>query len=82
MPSTLHTYLIHGVEIISSMLMPIGQLTEEAPEARNKDFKRYREHNSRKCSREKTISDIFNFKSAAFSKRSIRIAKSFFRKRL
>lgn len=61
MPPTLHKYLIHGPEIMSSLPMPIGQLTEEAQEARNKDFKRYREHNSRKCSRQKSIMDIFNF---------------------
>lgn len=40
--------------------MPIGQLTEEAQEARNKDFKKFREHHSRKCSREKSNCDIFN----------------------
>lgn len=61
MPPTVHKYLIHGPEIISSALLPIGQLSEEAQEARNKDFKRYREHNSRKCSREKTNQDIFNY---------------------
>lgn len=61
MPPTLHKYFIHGPEIISSALLPIGQLTEEAQEACNKDFKRYREHNSRKCSREKCNEDVFNF---------------------
>lgn len=60
MPPTLHKYFIHGPEIVSSALLPIGQLTEEAQEARNKDFKRYREHYSRKCSREKTNEDVFN----------------------
>ena len=43
MPPTIHKYLIHGPEIISSALLLIGQLTEEAQEARNKDFKKYRE---------------------------------------
>lgn len=61
MPPTLHKYFIHGPEIISSALLPIGQLTEEAQEARNKDFKKYREHNARKCSRKKANTDIFNF---------------------
>ncbi|XP_030766971.1 uncharacterized protein LOC115890777 [Sitophilus oryzae] len=60
MPPTLHKFLIHGPEIISAALLPIGQLTEEAQEARNKDFKMYREHFSRKCSREKSNQDIFN----------------------
>lgn len=29
-------------------MIPIGFLSEEAQEARNKDFKKYRQHNSRK----------------------------------
>lgn len=61
MPPTLHKYLIHGPEIISKSLLPLGLLTEEAQEARNKDFKKFREHHSRKCSREKTMEDIFKF---------------------
>ncbi|XP_060800854.1 uncharacterized protein LOC132903670 [Amyelois transitella] len=61
MPPTLHKYLIHGPEIISFATLPIGQLTEESQEARNKDFKRYREHHSRKCSRQQSNRDIFNF---------------------
>lgn len=60
MPPTLHKYFIHGPEIVASALLPIGQLTEEAQEARNKDFKQYRERYSRKCSREKTNEDVFN----------------------
>ena len=60
MPPTLHKFLIHEADIISSALLPIGQLTEEAQEACNKDFKRYREHNSRKCSRVKSNQDIFH----------------------
>ena len=52
MPPTLHKYFIHAPEIVKFALLPIGQLTEEAQEARNKDFKRFREHNSRKCNRE------------------------------
>ncbi|KAL4090847.1 hypothetical protein QTP88_025613 [Uroleucon formosanum] len=60
MSPTMHKFFIHGPEIIASALLPIGQLTEEAQEDRNKDFKRYREHNSRKCCREKTNLDILN----------------------
>lgn len=55
MPPTLHKFLIHGPEIISHALLPIGELSEEAQEARNKGFKNYREHFSRKCSREDCI---------------------------
>lgn len=34
-------FFIHGLEIISHALLPIGQLPEETQEARNKDFKKY-----------------------------------------
>lgn len=60
MPPTLHKFFIHGPEIISHALLPIGQLSEEAQEARNKDFKNYREHFSRKCSRVESNRDILN----------------------
>lgn len=60
MPPTVHKVLIHGPEVISSALLPIGQLSEEAQEARNKDFKKFRESFSRKCSREKCNEDILN----------------------
>lgn len=60
MSPTLHKFFIHGPEIISNALLPIGELSEEAQEARNKDFKNYREYFARKCSREKTNEDIFN----------------------
>lgn len=61
MPSSVHKVLMHGAAIIESFgLIPIGQLSEEAAEARNKDFRRYRQHHSRKCSRKTTNEDILN----------------------
>lgn len=60
MPTSVHKLLIHGPEIIASALLPIGQLSEDAQEARNKDSKRFREDFSRKCSRENTMHDVFN----------------------
>lgn len=60
MPTSIHKLLIHGPEIIAYALLPIGQLSEEAQEARNKDIKRFREGFSRKCSREATMQDVFN----------------------
>ena len=36
-------------------------MSEEAQEARNKDFKRYREGFSRKCAREKTMDDVLHW---------------------
>lgn len=39
MTPTMHKILIHGGQIISNSLLPIGQLSEEAAEARNKHFR-------------------------------------------
>lgn len=61
MPITVHKILIHGPQIIESALLPIGQLSEDAQEARNKDIKKYRQAFSRKCSRTKTMEDVFNW---------------------
>jgi hypothetical protein len=52
MPTSVHIVLIHGAEIIERAPLPIGQLSEDAQETRNKDIRRYRENSSRKCSRE------------------------------
>ncbi|KAJ4429838.1 hypothetical protein ANN_22042 [Periplaneta americana] len=41
-------------------MLPIGQLSEEAQEARNKDIKRFREHHTRKNSRINTVTDLVN----------------------
>lgn len=62
MSATVHKVLIHGADIIArNSIVPIGSLSEEASEARNKDFRRYREQHSRKRSRVNTNEDIFNF---------------------
>lgn len=60
MPWSVHRILLHGADTIKHNFIPIGQLTEEAAEARNKDFRRYREHHSRKVSRVATNQDILN----------------------
>lgn len=61
MPSSVHKILIHGESIINHFaVLPIGQLSEDAQESRNKDYKKYRLHHSRKCSRLATNEDIFN----------------------
>jgi hypothetical protein len=44
MPACVHKVLIHGSVIVSAALLPIGQLSEEAQEARKKDIKKIREH--------------------------------------
>lgn len=44
MPQNLPTILFHGHHVIENMSLPIGLVTEEAQEAMNKVFKKYREH--------------------------------------
>lgn len=61
MPTSVHKVLIHGSEVIKQAILPIGQLGEEAQEAKNKDFKFIREHRSRKDSAEHTNVDLFNY---------------------
>lgn len=60
MTPTLHKVLVHGASIIKNALLPIGQLSEEAAEARNKHFKLYRQNFARKFSREDCNLDVFN----------------------
>ena len=51
MSASLHKILIHRSAIIESFSFPIGQLSEEAQEARHKNYKSIRLHHSRKRSR-------------------------------
>lgn len=61
MPSSVHKLLVHGSDIIKHFgAIPIGELSEDAAEARNKDFRKYRESHSRKVSRTVTNEDILH----------------------
>lgn len=60
MPASIHRLLIHGEKIISNFSIPIGQLSEEASEARNKEFRKYREVYSRKMNRIATNEDVLH----------------------
>lgn len=60
MSPTVHKILIHAPNIISHALLPIGQLSEEAAEARNKHFRQYRESFARKFSRTECNEDVLN----------------------
>lgn len=60
MSATVHKVLYHGEDVIKHHLLPIGDLSEEAQEKRNKDYRYYREHNTRKMSRSSTNEDLFN----------------------
>jgi hypothetical protein len=62
MPSSIHKLLIHGADICQQFsFIPIGKLSEEASEARNKDFRHTRERHSRKKCRKNTNEDIINY---------------------
>lgn len=58
MPASVHKILMHGSTVIKYSLLPIGQLSEEAQESRNKDLKKYREFHTRKTSRVSTNEDL------------------------
>ena len=61
MPSSVHKLLLHGADIIEhNNFLPIGKLSEEASEARNKDFKKFRTFHSRKMSRITTNEDVIH----------------------
>lgn len=85
MTPTLHKILIHGSTIIKHALLPIGQLSEEAAEARNKHFRSYRLHYTRKFSREICNKDVLNrllltsdpFLSCGRKRQTLRSSQSF-----
>jgi hypothetical protein len=56
----MHKILIHGAIVIENALLPIGQLSEETAEARNKYFRLYRQNFARKFSRVPCNLDIIN----------------------
>lgn len=59
--TTVHKILIiHRADIVASLALPIGLLLEKAQESRNKDYKFYRLHFTRKCSRTVMNEDVFN----------------------
>lgn len=60
LPSTVHKILYHGEQIIQHSMLPIGDLSEEAQEKRNKDYRFFREHNTRKMSMYCTNEDLIN----------------------
>lgn len=61
MSATVHKLLIHGADIIKSLPLPVGQLSEDVLEADHKEYKKLRQYYSRKTSRVNTNTDIFNW---------------------
>lgn len=59
MPTTVHKILIYGTSVIENFIVPIRQLSEEAAESKNKEFRFFREYFTRKNSRENTNDDLF-----------------------
>lgn len=59
MPTSVHKILVHGAEIINASLLPIGQMSEDAQESSNKYIKKFRENFTRKCSRVKSMENVF-----------------------
>jgi len=60
MPSSIHKILIHGADIIKNVSLPVGMMSEEALEARNKDMRNYRLNHTRKTSRINTMEDLMH----------------------
>ena len=61
MPSSVHKILIHGENIIKHFaVLSIGQLSEDAQESPNKDYKKFPLYHARKCSRSDTNEDVFH----------------------
>ena len=60
MPASVHKILIHGGEIVKHALVPIGQLSEEAIEARHKEIRYFRQDHSRKINRKLANADILH----------------------
>ena len=58
LPASVHKVLIHGWQIMQNSSLPVGMLSEEPQEARNKDYRYYREHHTRKDTREHTNEDL------------------------
>ena len=57
---TVHKILDHSAEVIRFHSVPVGILTEESQEARNKDCRRFRLGNTRKLSRGKSNFDLLS----------------------
>jgi hypothetical protein len=60
MPPSVHKILVHGSRAKQLAPFPIGILSEEAQEAQNKDYIRFRRQNTRKTSRIDINTDIFH----------------------
>lgn len=53
--------LMHGTKVVTSFMLLIGQLSEEAMKAGNKYFKSFDKHHTRKISKEQNNQDLIRF---------------------
>lgn len=60
MTPTLHKILVHGAAVIQHAILPIGQLSEEAAEARNQHYRTFRLQYARKFTRKSCNEDVLN----------------------
>lgn len=51
MPVTVRTILTHRADVIYNYSLPIGQLSKNVQESRYNEFRKYREHHTRKMSK-------------------------------
>lgn len=58
LPISVHKILCHGPAIVENAILPIGMMSEEAQESKNKDVKNFREFRTRKMSRIQTNTDL------------------------
>ena len=61
MPPSLHKLLVHGALIADRLDLPIGQYSEEAQEAQNKELRNARLHHSCKVSRLNEMRNQYHF---------------------
>ena len=59
-PRSVYKILIPGADVIKHALVPIGELSEEAAETKNKDIKLFRLQHKRKMSRTATNTNHLN----------------------
>ncbi|KAJ8894757.1 hypothetical protein PR048_000064 [Dryococelus australis] len=60
MPPSMHKVLIHRGDVIKNAIVPIGLLSEEVLETRNKICRRFRERHTRKFCRWNTMENLFH----------------------
>ena len=60
MPASVRKILVHGADIVSGAILPIGQLSEETQESRNKNLKYFRRSHSKNTSQSSKNEDVFN----------------------